>query len=250
MAIVWGGSFGSLKTTNLVDEGCKLNTGLPVCCGIFNNTTPHQQHLRHNAPLDCVTETVYIPSPFEEMHMQKALYFDKDIKEFGQRKRAIIDYITSARDLNDSYIWMTRVKRHMRGARLAYTKEDETIDTEYLSRFRVTTTCPHQSIQSRTEWIEPLTIHARNPFALLGCVKIKHEDLARRYPNFASFIRAATILNGIYSTDHILLKADHSRHHHHHLRRTSTEKNFFLMLVPLVSNHQCGGLHACTYRGT
>jgi hypothetical protein len=57
-------------------------------------------------------------------------------------------------------------------------------DMEYLSRFQVTKTCTgaaaHMS-STWVEWIEPLTIHARHPFALRSCRgSYSGDDLARQ----------------------------------------------------------------------
>jgi hypothetical protein len=49
-----------------------------------------------------------------------------------------------------------------------YIQENED-DKEYLSRFRITRHCTGESAQTWWEYIEPLSIHARHPFALGEC---------------------------------------------------------------------------------
>ena len=49
------------------------------------------------------------------------------------------------------------------------------VDKKYLSRFEVTQTCTSNNptepavVTKSTEWIEPLTMHARHPFAYAWC---------------------------------------------------------------------------------
>lgn len=230
MAVSWGRSFGTVQTTNLVDNNrCRLNTGLPVCCAIWNESEPRSAYRFGGRSVGCVTERVYVPSAFEVLQLEKAQFFD-NITDFRLRKQTVIEYITSERDLNDSYSWMTGVKRHMRSPSTSlFTEEELRLDEHYLSYFRVTQKCPHHALHTWIEWIEPLTIHARNPFSLLGCVKIKSANLAKRYPLFAPFIQAATILNGIYNTDHILLHPMAEKMHrgNHKSNSRGQGKNYF-----------------------
>lgn len=204
--VTFGQSFPGLETNILIDNSCKLSNGHPTCCGLLNYTSPH----RLGKFALCTEQRTYFPSPYELMQMKKAEYFDS-IPDFKLRQRAIADYIQSEGDLNSSFIWLDRVKMRMQNLAEIEVKSDY----EYLSRFNVTRTCLHGKDVSWIEWIEPLSLHARNPFSLLHFEGIRKE-LVATHPQFAEKILQAGVIN----TDHLLLAKynQNSNHRHGHLQ--------------------------------
>ena len=116
------------------------------------------------------------------------------ILDFDQRKNAFVKHVRA--DVNASTIWLDLVHQHMQS------ENDPPVTAEhleYMSRFQVTKTCSgahtHHS-SSWIEWIEPLSIHARHPFALGRCGGVYEE-----YPGVA-----------LQSSDHVLVHSGKSIH--------------------------------------
>ena len=201
--IQWGQPFpASLETNNLIDRQCYLSTvGHPVCCSIFDEhpeRLPYSQH--HHGDLHrCIVEKKYVSSPYEMKQFEIAKSFDR-ITNSWERQRSTIEYITSAEDLNSSFIWLTQVSNRMKNSTY-YENYVDGIDLEFLSRFDVTKICPNVAPVTWTEWIEPISLHARNPLSLLNCMDINKEKLAIEYPRLAHIIHQTSLINA----DHILL---------------------------------------------
>ena len=205
---VWGDSFAGLNTNNLNDKTCHLDSGLSVCCSIFEETEIiYVKTVRNLNPYvdSCIITKTYIPSQYEIDQFELAASFDK-IANSVQRRMSLLGHITSERDLTRSYQWMTRV-----GERMKYPSQfpddfdsSNVIDRQYLSRFNITKKCPRRPLKIWTEWIEPISLHGRNPFSLLTCDGHNRNSIYKRYPHFAEMIRRSTLIN----TDHILLRSN------------------------------------------
>ena len=96
-----------------------------------------------------------------------------------------------------------------------YDKHVDGIDLQFLSRFNVIKKCPNVPPVTWMEWIEPISIHARNPFSLLNCMDINKEKLAIQYPHLANLIHQTSLVN----TDHILLSYPHDNGKHNTISR-------------------------------
>lgn len=206
----FGRSFSGLESTTLVDRSCKLSTGRPVCCGVAQgNYSRIMEEKATEAKFSrCSLSKKYLPSPYEQEQMELAEVFDNT--DSMLRERRIVEYLTSEQDLNDSFIWINRVKSHMQHLRPA-TALEERHDSRYLSRFEITQKCTGAQDVTWIEWIEPLTIHARNPFSLLNFHAINKSEAALRFPQAAMEI----MQTGVMNNDYVLLdnnrKSQHSR---------------------------------------
>ena len=100
---------------------------------------------------------------------------------------------------------MTRVGERMKyPSRFADGFEgDNEVDRQYLSRFNITRKCPRRPLKTWIEWIEPISLHGRNPFSLLTCDGHNKSKIYKRYPLFVEVIQKSTLIN----TDHILLSS-------------------------------------------
>ena len=83
------------------------------------------------------------------------------------------------------------------------------IDTMYLSRFNITRECLNGPRVTWTEWIEPLSIHARHPFSLYDyrCIDANTKKKVLDHPLYAAHIQGS---DSNMSTDHILLSHQHT----------------------------------------
>lgn len=196
--VTFSRSFAGLETTNLLDNSCRLSTGKPVCCAIFKNDSS----LKYNPGLEehyCTTTRLYFPSPYETSQIELATYFDS-IADLRTRTKGLMKHITSDVDILNSSIWLDRVKYHNQRTHTK-TSEDVSLDHYFLSRFHVTRKCDRLPDSSWDEWIEPLTIHARNPFSLFNLPEINRTELAMRHP-----VQSKRILKtGIINNDFVLL---------------------------------------------
>ena len=191
----------ALHSLNLVNRSCTLNTGFPVCCGIF--APQPRQH--HSHDLDCVYTKIYLPSTYENYQFDLAQFFDDAIVDDEARFHAVTDYLVSSANINDSVIWTERVADRMKyPLKYAASLIGDDIDTKYLSRFNVTRECFNGPKVSWTEWIEPLSIHARHPFSLYDyrCIDATTKKKVLDHPLYLDHIQG---VDNIMSTDHILL---------------------------------------------
>jgi hypothetical protein len=241
-------SFRGPESTILLDMGCKINDDTPVCCGVLRPLHHHRQVNSSSAsPLlvssssvtpaatvptspVCVETREYIPSPYEQAQLDKAKAFD-NMPDFDARRAAIVAHITSDEDILDSVKWLGRVKWHMQQVQFSdrihphqhhhhHAQHIHNIseaagqqDMHYLSRFRVTKKCKGSGDEGRTwsEWIEPLSLHARHPFSLLNLVGINITALALRHPKYSSLINSTAIQN----SDYVLLSNAHNLRRRH-----------------------------------
>ena len=195
----------ALHSLNLVNRSCTLNTGFPVCCGIF--APQPRQH--HSHEFDCIYTKTYLPSAYETSQFDLATSFDT-IADDEVRFHVVTDYLVSAGNINDSVIWTERVTDRMKNPlKYATSLVDDEIDTMYLSRFNVTRECLNGPRVTWTEWIEPLSIHARHPFSLYDyrCIDANTKKKVLDHPLYSAHIQGS---DSIMSTDHILLSHQHT----------------------------------------
>lgn len=166
------------SSTTLFD--CNFG-GSPICCAALE---PHIQsapkkvrrkksmfEARHYKK-KCTTTRRYIPSSYETHQYETAVTINK-LPEESKRRDAYIKYFLSSKDIKDSKKWLERVNVHSSSDEVTITATDY----EYMSRFEVNRTCTyhttggvagHESIIT-TEWIEPISMHARHPFSYYHC---------------------------------------------------------------------------------
>jgi hypothetical protein len=198
----WGKIFGGLAPSSNVKYDCEHN-GQPICCGLISEPalTPEVMKIEANfAKNKCKISRVYVPSPYESLHFEIAANLSL-VKDFKDRKERLTEYIRN--DIDASNVWLERVHVHMGSE-----KEPNVTDADYayMSRFQVTKTCPGvgSATTSTTwmEWIEPLTIHARHPFALRRCQHLyTEEDLKKQKFRVE-----------LQSKDHVLIQSGESVH--------------------------------------
>ena len=191
----------ALHSLNLINRSCTLVTGFPVCCGIF---APPQQRLHHTHDSDCIYSKIYLPSLYENNQFDLAQSFDA-IADNEIRFHAVTDYLVSVGNINDGIIWTERVADRMKNP-LNYVTSlmDDDIDMLYLSRFNITRECLNGPRVTWTEWIEPLSVHARHPFSLYDfhCIDDNIKKKVLTHPLYQDHIQGS---DSIMSTDHILL---------------------------------------------
>ena len=192
----WGHTFGGsgAKSENLQYD-CTHN-GQPICCDLLKDDDRSPPVATGDMSVTvpaCVIKKVYVSSPYETRHMEIAAELNT-ILDFDQRKNAFVKHVRA--DVNASTIWLDLVHQHMQS------ENDPPVTAEhleYMSRFQVTKSCTgartHHS-SSWIEWIEPLSIHARHPFALGRCGGVYEE-----YPGVA-----------LQSSDHVLVHSGKSIH--------------------------------------
>ena len=185
--IQWGETFQPVES-NLIRREC-VTHGYPVCCALVSNTTTtttttataaanpnvnlyernfekvnndNKNNINHYDHRNCPRTREYIPSSYELEHINKAKEFNT-IENDDARYNAILDYAFSYEQVEHSRNWLKRVEAHMNSSSdPPFSIHDE----RYLSRFVETYNCKHvNKTFVRTEWIEPLTIHSRHPFA-------------------------------------------------------------------------------------
>eukprot|EP01041_Mallomonas_annulata_P009723 gene9723-20218_t len=192
----WGTVFGGVAS-DVVKLNCTLNDSTPVCC----STLSEKATLSYKDLSDrdifiiksrgkCITTRVYISSPYERRHYLKAREIGRQ-SSFSRRKNMLISFLSSPNEVLSAQRWMNRVKLHMNSnisnngsdrnrnhSSIEYTYDD----FEYLSYFNVTRHCHgNRSNRSWIEWIEPLSMHTRDPFSLSKADKEMNSAM-ERYP--------------------------------------------------------------------
>ena len=159
--------------------------------------------------MECTHTRTYIPSRYEEQQFDLAKRFDS-IADDDVRRNTIIDYLILDENLNQSFLWTDRVSDRMKyPLKYASSSVYDDIDILYLSRFNVTRKCHKQPSMTWIEWIEPLSIHARHPFSLVGACPIVNS----RSKAIGNSVHSNTIYQTpMQSVDHLLLL--HRQHEH------------------------------------
>lgn len=175
----WGKTFKSFSTSSNVKYTCTYNEE-PTCCALTAEAvlapevSPGEVGLSKTT---CKITKVYVPSAYEMLHFEVAANLTL-IADFKTRKEKLIAFMHD--DIEASNIWLERVRVHMESEAVPTGVKE---DMDYLSRFMVTKACSgaaaHMS-STWVEWIEPLTVHARHPFALRDCKTYSDAGVARQ----------------------------------------------------------------------
>ena len=190
--IKFGAQFDIPLQSKNVRYDCTLPDGRPVCCAaVLSNSTYKDDHTvssrgvgythhpvrapktssgKSKTKSSCSVTKTYISSPQEERDLFMSLQLNK-ITDPENRLEALMKYITSEEMLTNSTKWLERVSEHMRSE---VVPSGNSVDKEFLSRFHVTRKCASgngtdsESVEW-DEWIEPVNIAARHPFAFSRC---------------------------------------------------------------------------------
>jgi hypothetical protein len=212
----WGTTFAGLAPTyNVKIDDCSYD-GRPVCCSLLGNSSTVEAETGPTVVVPaaaCSIKRVYVPSVYEVFNFEMA----KNLSELASeddRRNLFIKYLRN--EVEASNTWLARVHAHMQSADLPEGNED---DMKYLSRFQVTRTCNGEAMARLSstwiEWIEPLTIHARHPFALKACNHWTH--VGEVYT--AADLEKMKFQAGIQSLDYILVQSGTSLHEETQLRQ-------------------------------
>lgn len=196
-----------------LNMSCVFN-GFPVCCPFvdpshddYDKFYPHHRDVaeRHMTVTHCHESRRYIPSQYEMIHYNTSVAIQASGNEEVRRDK-LFDFMLQ--DIPDSNRWLSRIEVRMKSALgdIEVTADDE----KYLSRFEITNVCrigEKYKTSTWVEWIEPLTIHTRHPFAMGHCFMgptIWH-DLRKAYKDRYSEIKYH--INKLENVDHVLIQA-------------------------------------------
>lgn len=187
--IKWSVNFEGPTVTdpNYINTSCSFH-GLPTCCSILSQEIAYYKSSKFSSNVnDCRINRVYFPSPYES-HSRRIILELQAIADDNERGNRMLELLSSEIEAVHSKKWLKLVQQRMSNVELPPTSDDK----YYLSVFEVTRTCGND-VKSWTEWIEPLTIHFRHPFAFSDChfVKVDENIIPK---------------TGIQATDHILVK--------------------------------------------
>lgn len=212
----------------------------PICCeaidpklGYYPRKQSPQQLVRSpsssspsviiNNHHHCNLTVEYIPSPYEQKHMAAAERIGRLSNE-SDRLSALIDFIWH--DIPDSSRWTMKVVR--RSKMIHDGNVSEADDMQYLSRFHYRQSCGHASTTKShsssihghpssshvwDEWIEPLSVHARHPFGIVGGCLSKHFKYDKQgnvhWPDKNLHHKIDSVISGtIFDTAYVLMARD------------------------------------------
>ena len=220
----WGRATGDLQSTNALDMNCLLPSGKLTCCSMTGDTQeihmkadfrhiPHGNHhhkselRRGNLPRMCHEESNYIPSSYEIDQLHTAAEIG-GIQDEKMAHLKFIEFITSEVQLNNSFLWLTRVMERQRYPYETPTTEQMEIDVKYLSRFNRSLVCDGDVVESWVDWIEPISVHGRHPYSLLTCLHKRKPpliDINEFRSNHSQYFTGMLNVTGIQNTDYILV---------------------------------------------
>ena len=163
---------------------CALPNGKPICCSAVDDSKsrgvglddPELELVEKESDRDLVCKITrkYTPSPYERAQLDLAWQL-QNITEWEARSNELVKTILSEDIIGHSKKWLKRVKTHMNfhGEEHGVASNPDA-DNYYLSKFTVKRTCNKAAKNDEwTEWIEPLTIHARHPFGMNTCKRVR-----------------------------------------------------------------------------
>lgn len=181
--------FVGVQTFN-IELNCTFQN-VSICCSVLeeNPVNYHQISVETSAHhhKKCDIKRVYHPSPYESRHIEAARKFN--LINVNHSLAHLISFVTSPSEILAARIWLARVREHMKSP------NDPSItlsDIEYLSYFNVTKSCHGETSVSWKEWIEPITVHARNPFSW-------------NFANHTEYHGSNSV--NIFNVDHIILQS-------------------------------------------
>jgi hypothetical protein len=209
----WGETHGILLESKNVPYDCQYNNNRMCCSALeprapsysiknrchgqlssLNSSSSSKNNRQKNRREVCKLHREYISSPYELRHILKA----KDISSIintVKRREALVEFITSQDEIDSANIWLRRVKVRMApgNGNVEVTSEDE----EFLSKFRITKTCGtgRDSLTNVTwyEWIEPLAVFGRHPFAMSNCANPDVEALSKKRKNYPGAVELMNV---------------------------------------------------------
>ena len=176
--------------------------------GKVENENSFSSHHKH-----CEVHRKYIPSPHEKVEFDLA-YWLQNMTDVEVRWTNLTWLIASDDMMENSTKWLNRLAEHMKSSEHLLAND---IDEEFLSKFRVTATCPDGETDEWDEYIEPLTIHARHPLGFSTC---KH----------TSMYYGRSQRRGRSNVDYVLLQSGYhlDRHRSHARAMHKHARNFLL----------------------
>lgn len=219
--VLFGDKFGGLESRNVLMDCISPVTGTPVCCEtvIGPNTTAAlpvigitygMTQTKRKRKLSCTLVKRYESSPQElrEFFFASQLAsispsYSSIKNSYGfppedfERLLLLKRYLQNRETIANATRWLSRVKIHMQSQIAPVGSTD---DLEFLSRFHVSKYCDGDHVQSWIEWIEPITIHGRHPFALNNCPLMKFPENNDTNVNVNQGV-------ALINVDHILLQS-------------------------------------------
>lgn len=178
-----------------VNRDCNYHNS-SICCSIVDRQHPHythkhstssgQGHLHshhlHNSHNEhhCKITREYLPSPYEQKQMEIVEKINAMNNQSEDARYAVIRSVI-LNEYEASIEWLERVRFHMSLDRHD-DKANDPKDLHYLSRFLVKKSCIVVDSHSRGiinqtwyEFIEPLTMFARDPRSFIGIATIQRD---------------------------------------------------------------------------
>ena len=142
---------------NNIQKDCKLPNGSPICCsaldGHFNKTNMGDKR-RKKRRGKCFTTRTYESSDYEIRHLKAA----QTLRGVGP----LWNFVQSPEEILAASDWLQDVKSLMSESHYGSALEP---NRTHLSRFIVTEDCGDAGTTTTIEYIEPITVTARHPFA-------------------------------------------------------------------------------------
>jgi hypothetical protein len=201
--VKWGNTFDVSLTSKNVARPCKLPDGRPICCAAIEDPPTSAAYKRYDffaKPIgsnyqpgrrsrdrerdkdrdSCVLEKKYFSSNQELRDLAFAVEIGKISTDHTDERRlkALVNYVISNEVVKNSTIWLERIRYHMNAegqtsgnssAKMEDVADANPLDLEFLSRFEYKRICHGIEIERWVEWIEPVTITMRHPFAFGRC---------------------------------------------------------------------------------
>lgn len=167
-------------TTDINPYYSLYNKGIGVNFGPSGKVVKNKVVRNHDIPNTTIIKTnkctiykEYISSPLELQELEIAKQIEQIPGDLNtqymiqERYEALLNYVTSVQFIKNSTIWLNRVKLHMQSP---FQLPTTITDLEFLSRFIYTRKCNNDEIEHQwIEWIEPIGITLRHPFAFGSC---------------------------------------------------------------------------------
>lgn len=125
----------------------------------------------------CEVKKEYFSSPLELHDLVVSQIITASSEVLEERLHTLMTYVTSDEFISNSTRWLNRVQEHMQSES---TPPETADDRQFLSRFEFTRTCGTE-VDKWTEWIEPITITARHPFAFATCLDPTRKPYSKYY---------------------------------------------------------------------
>lgn len=194
--IKWGSKFDVPLRSKNVRKDCSLPDGRPICCAaVFSNSSYVEDGSKPsrgigysyqpssisdlrilNEKISCSVQRTYISSAQEERDLLMSVQLE-EMSDPDERLDSLLKHVTSDEMMMNSTKWLTRISMHMQSADTLLNND---VDREFLSRFHMIRSCfDANQIEIKStrlewdEWIEPINIAARHPFAFGRCKKAR-----------------------------------------------------------------------------